>query len=81
MVKTNILIICSFLYSTKKFFRNLVQTSKFKLGNRMTATQVSYFFNINYDARFQDLALNGTCISHTSVFCVAVVAGFLMVQN
>jgi len=47
----------------------------------MTAMQVLYFFNINYGAHFQGRALSGTCISHTSVVCMAVILGLLMVQN
>jgi uncharacterized protein YijF (DUF1287 family) len=80
MVKTNILVLCSLLYSTKKFLKNLVETH-FKLGNEMTATQVLYVFNISYDAHFRDLTLSGTCISHTSVVCTAVILGLLMVPN
>jgi len=43
------------MYSNKKFLENLVNTLHCKLGNKMTATLISYFFNINYDAHFQDL--------------------------
>jgi hypothetical protein len=67
MVKTNILVVYSFLCNNKKFLENLVHTTHCKLGNKMTATLISYFFNINYDAHLWDLAFRGTCISYTSV--------------
>ena len=43
MVKTNILVVCSFLYSNKKFLENLVHTPHCKLGGKVTATLIMYF--------------------------------------
>jgi len=47
----------------------------------MTVMHVSYFFSISYGAHFRDRALSGICISHTSVVCMAVILGLLMLQN
>jgi hypothetical protein len=47
MVKANILVVYSLLCSNKKFLENLVHTWHCKLGYKMTATLVSYFFNIS----------------------------------
>jgi hypothetical protein len=63
MVKINILVVYSFLCSNKRFLENLVHTLHCKLGNKMTASVVSYSFNISMMHTFT--------ISHL-VICVLV---------
>jgi hypothetical protein len=74
--EVNILVVCSFLNSTK-IIENLVQMSCFKFYVKMTVIEVLRFFNIEYDTKFQDLTLSG----YTSAVCMAIILGFLMVQN